>query len=235
MAVVKSKYQLCTFVLRLRKTSSAAGLTVIGDIPGGALIAFCDPLKQISIRSRSTCKGTAASEATVSTTSSASNSSATFRYGSTFVKTPDEVSPCANPIILIFLPCPARRISSASTGNPYGASTLITFEVAREAISNMRSEKTPFTATIASSPSSSAFSTDASIPPDPDAESGIVKRFSVWKIFRNKICVSSMHVLNQGSRCPTNGAASARYTRGSIDDGPGVNINRVGGSSSPMG
>ena len=41
---------------------------MIGDIPGGALIAFCDPLKQMSIRSRSTCSGTAASDATVSTT-----------------------------------------------------------------------------------------------------------------------------------------------------------------------
>src|ERR1700722_9849717 len=134
MAVERSKYQLWTFDLRLRKTSSAAGLTVIGDIPGGALIAFCDPLKQISIRSRSTCSGTAANDATVSTTSSAPNSSATFRYASIFVKTPDEVSPCANPIILIFLPLPTRRTSSGSTGDPSGASTLITFELPRDAI-----------------------------------------------------------------------------------------------------
>src|SRR5690242_6309566 len=42
-----------------------------------------------------------------------------------------------------------------------------------------------------------------------------------------------MHVLNHGSRCPTSGAASARYTRGSTDDGPGVSINRQGGLSSP--
>jgi len=40
--------------LALAKNFSAAGLTVIGDIPGGALIAFCDPLKQMSMRSRST-------------------------------------------------------------------------------------------------------------------------------------------------------------------------------------
>src|SRR5580704_19278346 len=42
-----------------------------------------------------------------------------------------------------------------------------------------------------------------------------------------------MHVLNHGSRCPTSGVASARYTRGSTDDGPGVSINRYGGLSSP--
>src|ERR1700704_1436781 len=43
-----------------------------------------------------------------------------------------------------------------------------------------------------------------------------------------------MHVLNQGSRCPTSCVAIARYTRGSTDDGPGVSINRTGGFSSPI-
>src|SRR5712692_9947339 len=43
-----------------------------------------------------------------------------------------------------------------------------------------------------------------------------------------------MQPLNHGSRCPTSGVARARYTRGSIDDGPGVSINRAGGLSSPM-
>src|SRR5579863_2252693 len=33
---------------------------------------------------------------------------------------------------------------------------------------------------------------------------------------------------------PTIGAAVARYTRGSTHDGPGVNIKRWGGRSSPM-
>src|SRR5580704_562063 len=42
-----------------------------------------------------------------------------------------------------------------------------------------------------------------------------------------------MQVLNHGSRCPTNGVASARYTRASTDEGPGVSINRYGGLSSP--
>src|ERR1700736_610984 len=42
-----------------------------------------------------------------------------------------------------------------------------------------------------------------------------------------------MQVLNHGSRCPTNGVAIARYTRGSIEDGPGVSINRTGGFNSP--
>ena len=95
------------------------------------------------------------------------------------VTTPVEVSPCAKPMILIFLPLPARRTSSASTGFPQGTSTFTIFDDARVAISYMRSEKTPLTATMPSSPSSSEFSTDASIPPEPEAESGMVIRFSV--------------------------------------------------------
>src|SRR5215475_14661337 len=43
-----------------------------------------------------------------------------------------------------------------------------------------------------------------------------------------------MHPRNHGSTCPTSGVASARYTRGSIDEGPGVNINRFGGFNSPI-
>src|ERR1700722_8578427 len=43
-----------------------------------------------------------------------------------------------------------------------------------------------------------------------------------------------MHPRNHGSTWPTNGVASARYTRGSIEDGPGVSISRFGGFSSPM-
>ncbi len=39
-------------------------LTVIGAIPGGALRAFCVPLKQMSIRCLSTSKGTPARVAT---------------------------------------------------------------------------------------------------------------------------------------------------------------------------
>src|SRR5258708_35323304 len=42
-----------------------------------------------------------------------------------------------------------------------------------------------------------------------------------------------MHPLNHGSMCPTSGVAIARYTRGSMEDGPGVSINRTGGFSSP--
>src|ERR1700688_3122509 len=43
-----------------------------------------------------------------------------------------------------------------------------------------------------------------------------------------------MQVLNHGSMCPTIGAASARYTRGSIEEGLGVIISRIGGISSPI-
>ena len=70
--------------------------------------------------------GTAASDATVSTISNAPSSSATCRKLSRSVITPDEVSPCASPTILILRPLPARRTSSASTGLPYGASTFVT-------------------------------------------------------------------------------------------------------------
>src|SRR5712692_11265484 len=42
-----------------------------------------------------------------------------------------------------------------------------------------------------------------------------------------------MQPLNHGSICPTSGVAIARYTRGSMEDGPGVSINRTGGLSSP--
>src|SRR5258705_11213592 len=41
--------------------------------------------------------------------------------------------------------------------------------------------------------------------------------------------------LNHGSMCPTTGVAIARYTRGSIEEGPGVSIKRTGGLSSPIG
>ena len=151
----------------------------MGDIPGGALMAFCEPLKQTSTRSRSTSSGTAASDATVSTTSRAPSSSATFRNPSIVVSTPVDVSPWARPIILIFLPLPVLRMSSGSTGLPFGASTLVTRDEARMAISYMRSENMPFTATTASSPSSSTLTTDASMPPEPEADSGMVMRFSV--------------------------------------------------------
>src|ERR1700683_1630491 len=40
--------------------------------------------------------------------------------------------------------------------------------------------------------------------------------------------------MNQGSICPTSGADMARYTRGSMQEGPGVIIKRAGGRSSPI-
>src|SRR5260370_40605315 len=109
-------------------------------MPGGALNAFCDPLNTMSSFCLSTLRGSAASEATASTINSAPSSSATLRNGSSCVTTPDEVSPCARPTILIFLPAPALRTSSGSTAVPYGASTLVTFAGERSAISYMRSE-----------------------------------------------------------------------------------------------
>ena len=169
---MKSKYQVPTGVLRARIKSSTRVLMVIGAMPGGALIAFCEPLKQMSMRSRSTSSGIPASDATVSTIKSAPNSSATLRKCSIFCTTPVDVSPCASPINLIFFPLPARRTSSASTVLPTGASTRITLAGLRSAMTAMRSENIPFTQTMHSSPCSSGLSTAASMPPEPDAEIG---------------------------------------------------------------
>src|ERR1700681_2841980 len=44
-----------------------------------------------------------------------------------------------------------------------------------------------------------------------------------------------MNSVNQGSTCPTIGEASARYTRGLTQEGPGVSINLVGGCNSSIG
>ena len=65
------------------------------------------------------------------------------------VTTPVEVSPCAKPMILIFLPLPARRTSSASTGFPQGASTFTIFDDARVAISYITFDPWPPNNTIA--------------------------------------------------------------------------------------
>ncbi len=117
---------------------------------------------------------------------------------------------------------------------PYGASTRITLAGMRSAIIAMRSENAPFTQTMHSSPASSGFITAASIPPEPEADSGNVIRFCVWKTRRSSTCTSSIICVNHGSMWPTIGAAIARYTRGSTHDGPGVSIKRCGGKSSPI-
>jgi len=94
--------------------------------------------------------------------------------------TPVDVSPWQTPINLILRPFAALRTSFGSTVRPQGASTRwIVVAGTREAITAMRSEKLPFTQTMASSPGSSGFTTAASMPPDPDAEIGNVTRFSV--------------------------------------------------------
>src|SRR5579863_6633466 len=109
MAGVKSKYQLCTGFLRARITSSTREFTVMGAIPGGALKAFCEPLKQMSTRSRSTFRGMPASVATVSATSSAPSSSATFRYGPRCSTTPVDVPALARASHVFRVHRPAKR------------------------------------------------------------------------------------------------------------------------------
>src|SRR5579864_552186 len=44
-----------------------------------------------------------------------------------------------------------------------------------------------------------------------------------------------MNWVNHGSTCPTKGAAMARITRGLMQEGPGVSINRIGGRTSSIG
>src|SRR5580698_3523378 len=46
-------------------------------------------------------------------------------------------------------------------------------------------------------------------------------------------CTSPIISVNHGSMWPTSGVARARYTRGSMLEGPGVSIKRAGGRSSP--
>jgi len=80
---------------------------------------------------------------------------------------------------LDFLALAARRTSSGSTGLPYGASTLVIFAGVCDAITAMRSENTPLTQNDRFIAFFQSVSTEASIPPEPEAESGIVMRFSV--------------------------------------------------------
>src|ERR1700726_4989982 len=44
-----------------------------------------------------------------------------------------------------------------------------------------------------------------------------------------------MNSVNHGSTCPTSGCASARFTRGLMQEGPGVSISLVGGRNSAIG
>ncbi len=74
MIVVRSKYQLCTFVLRFFNASTARGLKLTGAIPGGQLKPFCEQLNVASISHSSTLSGLQPSEVTQSATSSVSNS-----------------------------------------------------------------------------------------------------------------------------------------------------------------
>src|SRR5947209_20211224 len=57
------------FAFAFAKNFFGCGAHGNGRHSGGALMAFCEPLKQTSTRSRSTSSGTAASDATVSTKS----------------------------------------------------------------------------------------------------------------------------------------------------------------------
>ena len=73
----------------------------------------------------------------------------------------------------------AAATRSASTGVPHSWSTRTTSAPWRPATSTMRSPKSPLTATTTTSPGETVLTKAASMPADPVAESGRVRRLSV--------------------------------------------------------
>ena len=137
-------------------------------------MAFCEPLKQISMRCAVHVQRHARQRGHGVDNQQRAEFVGDLRKGSIRVTTPVEVSPWAKPTNLIFRPLPGDAHVLGSTGRPYGAVTRWIFAPVRSAMSAMRAENIPFTQTIASSPGSSTFTTAVSIPPVPDAEIGNV-------------------------------------------------------------
>ena len=88
------------------------------------------------------------------------------------------------------------------TISPISASTRGTRAPARSAIVEIRSPKTPFTATSAVSPGSSRFTRHASMPALPVPESGNAKAVRSSRDARSRRCISSSSARNAGSRWP---------------------------------
>ena len=78
------------------------------------------------------------------------------------------------------------------------------------AISAMRSEKTPFTQTMASSPGSSGLTTAASMRAGTGRRDREGHAILGLKRARKSVCTSPIISVNQGSICPTSGVESAR-------------------------
>jgi hypothetical protein len=112
--------------------------------------------------------------------------------------TPVEVSACTAAMTL-GEEC-AASTRSASTGCPHSWSTVTTSAPVREATSAIRWPKSPLTATMATSPGPSVLTNAASMPADPVADSGRVRRFCVPKTVRSRSDVSSSTWRKSGSR-----------------------------------
>ena len=136
-------------------------------------------------------------------------------------RTPVEVSACTAAMILG--EGWAAATFSASTGSPKGKSTRITSAPHREATSHMRSPNRPLTAITTGSPGFTKFTNAASMPAEPVAESGSVRRFSVPHTARRPSHALSMISRNRGSRWPSSGRASASVASGYGLVGPGPN------------
>jgi hypothetical protein len=93
-------------------------------------------------------------------------------------------------------------------------STRTTDAPQRDATSTIRSPNSPFTATTATSPGPTVLTNAASMPADPVADSGSVRRFAVPNTFRRRSDVSSSTPRNTGSRCPSNGSPRATVASG---------------------
>ena len=69
----------------------------------------------------------------------------------------------------------------------------------------MRCPNSPLTATTTTSPGPTVLTKAASMPAEPVADSGSVRRFVVPKTVRSRSDVSSSTCRNSGSRCPSSG------------------------------
>ena len=136
-------------------------------------------------------------------------------------RTPVEVSACT--AAMIFGDGCAAATFSGSTGSPNGKSTRVTSAPQRAATSHIRSPNRPLTAITTGSPGFTKFTNAASMPAEPVADSGRVRRFSVPHTFRSPSHALSMTARNWGSRWPSSGRASASVASGYGLVGPGPN------------
>ncbi len=103
---------------------------------------------------------------------------------------------------------------SASTGWPHSCSTATTSAPVREATSTIRWPNRPLTATTATSPGPRVLTKAASMPADPVADSGRVRRLAVPNTVRSRSEVSSSTCRNSGSRWPSSGCPRATVASG---------------------